>query len=359
MKVECGGWLPICTPPATRIGKADLMICLRFLFVSLLLLAPAAFAAEQNAIDEDDGGSLTLTFENDIFAVTDRNYSNGVKLSYTAPRNDVPGFIGRGIDRLGLLEDGRDWYSTYEFGQRIFTPTDIAARIPDPADHPYAGHAYLSYALSAVEPTRLQSLRLEIGLTGEASLAEQTQKLVHSIVGAQRPNGWGSQLRSAPTIGLSYEIVEKRGKEWDLGETGLLRAEVLPRATVALGTFDTYAGIGSGVRIGQNYGQDFGAAHIRPGTVGSDIFIPAEGFGWSLFAGIDARLVGRSGAIQGPIFAKDGAVTPNRLVADASFGLTLSYDGYELSYAHVIRSETFRNQDGTHQFGAVNLRIKF
>jgi hypothetical protein len=138
-----------------------------------------------------------------------------------------------------------------------------------------------------------------------------------------------------------------------------MRAEVLPRATAALGTFDIYAGVGAGVRIGQDFGDDYGTAHIRPGTVGSNIFLPGEGLGWSLFAGIDGRLVGRSGALQGPVFNTAASISHNRLVADASIGLMLSYDGYELSYAHVIRSETFAGQDGTHQFGAVNLRIKF
>ncbi len=318
-------------------------------------LAMSAAALSQ----DDDGGSLTLTFENDLFAVTDRNYSNGVKAGYTLPRNALPGFVQGALGRLNLIEDGRDWYATIELGQRIFTPTDITARIPDPTDHPYAGHAYLSYALTSVTATRLQSLRVEVGLTGAASLAEQTQKTVHSIVGADRPEGWGSQLPSAPTIGLNYDILEKHGQEFRIDGFAPFRAEVMPRATVALGTFDTYAGAGVGLRLGQGHADDFGPAPIRPGSAGADIFNPGNGFGWSVFAGIDGRLIGRAGALQGPLFNTGAAVTPNRFVADASIGVTLSYDGYELSYAHVIRTETFRNQQGTHQFGALNLRVKF
>ena len=304
-------------------------------------------------------GVLALTFENDIFAVTDRNYSNGVKASFTTPANQLPGFVWRGVDGLGLSREGRDWHATYGVGQRIFTPTDITARPPDPDDHPYAGHAYLSFALSAATQTRLDAVRVEIGVTGEPSLAEETQKIVHSIAGADRPNGWGSQLPSAPTIGVSYEVVGRYGA--DVTGFGIydLRAEVLPRGTLALGTFDTYAGAGVGLRIGTNFADDFGPAHIRPGAVGSGVFRPQRGFGWSLFAGLDTRLIARAGAVEGALFNGGGDVRANRAVADASFGATISYDWAELSYAHVIRSETFDAQDSTHQFGAVNLRVRF
>lgn len=324
---------------------------------SFSLFAALVPASLQAAADET--GVLVLTFENDTFAVTDRNYSNGVKASFTTPANQLPVFVERGIDRLGLRSDGRDWYATYGVGQRIFTPTDITTPTPDPDDHPYAGHAYLSFALSSVTASRLDTVRLEIGVTGEPSLAEETQKTVHSIVGADRPNGWGSQLPSAPTVGLSYEVIGKYGA--DVTGFGLfdLRAEVLPRAAIALGTFDTFAGAGVGLRIGDNFADDFGSSHIRPGAIGSGVFRPRDGFGWSLFAGVDARLVGRAGALQGALFNGGGDVEPNRAVADVSFGATISYDWAELSYAHVIRSETFDGQGGTHQFGAVNLRVRF
>lgn len=322
---------------------------------TLAISGACAAAADEDAIN----GVIGLTFENDIFAVTDRNYSNGVKATYTAPANDLPGFVDRGIDALGLRAEGRDWYATYGAGQRIFTPTDINTRTPDPADHPYAGHAYLSFALSSVTERRLDTLRVEVGVSGEPSLAEETQKTVHSIVGADRPNGWGSQLPSAPTIGLSYEVIAKYGADVTGFALFDLRAEVLPRASLTLGTFDMFAGAGVGMRVGGNFADDFGPAHIRPGAVGSGVFLPRPGFGWSLFAGLDARLVGRAGAIQGPLFNGGGDASPNRFVADVSFGGTISYDWAELSYAHVIRSETFDRQGGTHQFGAVNLRIRF
>lgn len=331
-------------------------------FQKCILYAAIVYVSAMPALAEnadDINGTLVLTFENDLFAVTDRNYSSGVKASFTAPANQLPGFVDRGIDKLGLRRDGRDWYATYGVGQRIFTPTDINTRTPDPDDHPYAGHAYVSFAVSSVTPARLDTVRVEIGVTGDPSLAEETQKTVHSIVGADRPNGWGSQLPSAPTFGLSYEVVGKYGA--DVTGFGLfdLKAEVLPRAIISLGTFDTFAGVGMGLRIGDNFADDFGPAHIRPGVVGSGVFRPQMGFGWSLFAGVDARLVGRAGAIQGALFNSGGDVEPNRAVADVSFGGTISYDWAELSYAHVIRSETFNSQGGTHQFGAFNLRVRF
>lgn len=332
---------------------------------SLIALSIAALTnavpacADEGLRKAMESGSLVLTFENDIFAVTDRNYSNGVKASYTTPRDVLPGFIYRGIDALSLKTEGRDWYATYGIGQRIFTPTDITIRVPDPTDHPYVGHAFLSFALSSVTGRRLDTLRLEVGITGEGALAEETQTIVHSLVGADSPRGWSAQLPSAPTIGLTYEIVQRHQRIFAPNDHNKLLGEVLLRATASLGTFDTYAGGGLGIRFGQNYPDDFGAAHIRPGAIGSGVHVPRSGFGWSVFAGVDARLIGHAGAINGALFNEGGSARANRATADLSFGATISYDRYELSYAHVIRSETFRGQDGTHQFGAVNLRVQF
>ena len=37
----------------------------------------------------EDGGVLTLVVENDLFGGTDRNYTNGIRLEWVAPEDEV------------------------------------------------------------------------------------------------------------------------------------------------------------------------------------------------------------------------------------------------------------------------------
>ncbi len=56
-----------------------------------------------------EGGTLSFTFENDYFGNSDRNYTNGARISYVTPRNDLP-LVGRVARRnLGWLTDAEDW----------------------------------------------------------------------------------------------------------------------------------------------------------------------------------------------------------------------------------------------------------
>ena len=83
-----------------------------------------------------------MVFENDKFAGTDRNYTNGVNIAYLSAPNAVPG-PARWLARTLLRADPQDTlYAGIGAGQSIFTPRDTQATNPLPDQHPYSGWLY-------------------------------------------------------------------------------------------------------------------------------------------------------------------------------------------------------------------------
>lgn len=319
------------------------------------LMTPAAAETERPS---SDGGTISATFENDIFGGTDRNYTNGVRLDYVTPINDLPLWARLARDQLTPFVPAADWYATYAVGQNMYTPSDITLQNPPSDDRPYAGFLYASFGLAADTGAELDSFAIDIGVVGDGSLAEQTQKIVHKLVGSPKPQGWDSQVGDYPGIRILYEKKYRYGGAAPLGFASI-QADVAPHFNVSLGNVDTSAGVGVTVRIGDDLVNDYGPPRVRPSLSGPGFFKGSDGFGWTLFAGIEARAVGYNGFIEGAPFTNDSDVQPNRFVGDAQIGASLQYGDVELTYTHVIRTPEFGASQKLSIFGSLNLRTKF
>jgi len=100
--------------------------------------------------DEKPARLAAITLENDFFAGYDHHYTNGVQAAFVVSPSTV-----------------------FAIGQRIYTPTNTDARVPDPADRPYAGWLY---AMTDTRlPTRgtIDHLTLSLGVVGPHALGEQ------------------------------------------------------------------------------------------------------------------------------------------------------------------------------------------
>ena len=83
--------------------------------------------------------------------------------------------------------------------------------------------------------------------------------------------------------------------------------EVIPSIVAAAGDVETCAGGGTTLRLGQGLDADWGPTRIRPALAGSSFFQPRQGFGWSVFAGADGRVVGRDLLLDGNTFRSHDA----------------------------------------------------
>lgn len=118
--------------------------------------------------------AVRFYMENDFPFEEDDDYTNGARLEY---------------------QHGR--YSIF-VEQLMYSPENI--RVPyEEGMHPYAGYLGVGGSVSLDDKItdrlfHLNYLELQTGTTGPASGAEGSQKAIHKIIGAHRPQGWDDQL---------------------------------------------------------------------------------------------------------------------------------------------------------------------
>lgn len=323
---------------------------------SALVAAGSVCSPIAKAEEATETGTLSLVFENDLFYDTDRNYTNGVRASWLSGPDRTPEWALRAAHWFPLFPDGGTVRTSYAVGQNMYTPEDIALRDPPLDDRPYAGWLYGSIGLIAETGRRLDQLELTFGVVGPASLAEQTQTIVHEITGSQEPRGWDTQLKNEPGVILTYQRSWRRFVSESVSGFSF---DATPHAGGALGNVFTYANAGLTFRFGQRLPLDYGPPRIQPSLPGSGFFVPQDGFGWYLFAGMEGRAVARNIFLDGNTFRNSRSVDKEPLVGDLQFGIALTWSNVRLSYTHVLRTREFETQDETDDFGAFSVSIQF
>ncbi|MCP5155541.1 MAG: lipid A deacylase LpxR family protein [Ectothiorhodospiraceae bacterium] len=328
----------------------------------------AAFAAGvAPVVAQTSGKHWTFTgfFENDLFADTDRRYTNGIKLAWVSPdlseyRDSprLPAWSHALIDRLPFIhQPGLQRNIAVSIGQSMYTPSDITRTDLVRDDRPYAGWLYGSLAFHNRKAEWLDIIEVQAGLVGPLSLAEQAQDLVHSARGIDKARGWDHQLENEPGLNLIWE------RKWRLAAYGLERglgADLLAHAGASLGNVSTYANAGGEVRLGWNIPLDFGTALIRQSGITDAPVTGAERRpGVHVFASVDARAVGRDIFLDGNTFADSHHVDREPLVADLALGVSLVYGNFKLSLSNAWRTREFRGQDDTQRFGSIALSFSY
>lgn len=350
------------------------------------ILAACALLWSGPALAGDDGvardWALSFHFENDLFADTDQQYTNGIKLTAVSPelrsafreRDDLPEWLENLLPLSTVpfsTEGGVARTFAFSLGQNIYTPQDTARRDLVRDDRPYAGWLYLATTFQTRTEDRQDTFEAQLGIIGPYSFAEEAQELVHRLRDLAIPQGWDNQLRTEPGLVLAYERV------WRLRLTPRSRgfgSDVLTRGGFALGNVATYASAGGQLRIGWNVPVDFGYSVIRPGGVTQIGTLPdapdgaaadayarlrQRGFTVYAFAGAEGRLVGRDVFLNGNTFRDSHGVDHKPFVADLMAGVALGYRGFKLALANVLRTREFRGQPRDHRFGSITLSYAF
>lgn len=317
---------------------------------------PVAEAAEETPRNLDKG-TWSFIWENDVFAGTDRNYTNGLRLSYVSPPVDGAHDWHRGLAGFVLgAGPGDEVRYGMAVGQSIYTPENIDAAEPLPDEHPYAGFLYGEYALFAHRPDRLRMASLQVGIVGPSAGAETVQNDVHDIIGSAEARGWDNQLHDEAVFAL---VFEQRDRAWLSRRVLGPELDLIPHWGASLGTLRTQAKVGLTARFGEDLRNDFGPPRVRPAVGGSGFFEAVDGFRWYLFAGVEARAVARNIFLDGNTFRDSASVTRTPFVADFQGGLVLTYGATQLSYTFVTRTREFASQQDAQLFGSVSLAVKF
>jgi lipid A 3-O-deacylase len=308
-------------------------------------------------LEEDPGAFIGFSLENDVFANTDRGYTNGFRFAFTSSETFTPNWLATAARAFPLFPDAAPIRSTLSFGQSLYTPKDISLRDPDPNDRPYAGWLYGSAAVLADSGDRLDRLELQIGVVGPYAIGEQVQNTVHEIIGSEKAHGWKHQLHNEPGVILSYE------RTWRSAYVAAplgIGFDISPYVGASLGNVLTQASVGATARLGFDLPADYGPPRIRPSVPGSDFFIPTSGFSWYLFASVEGRAVARNIFLDGNTFEDSPHVTKNPFVGDLQLGIAIQIEDIQIAYTHVYRTQEFEEQKNHFsQYGAFTLSWRF
>ncbi len=348
-------------------------------------------------------GIFSLYVENDVFAGTDRGYTNGfrfvwVSLDLNVERDQVR--PPRWLDRLSRMfplvqpPDARRFMSL-SFGQNIYTPDDITRSDLIPDDRPYAGISYAALGFHAQDRSSMDTVELYAGIVGPSSLAGWTQRTLHKFFGWTYPQGWARQLHDEPVLGLVYDHKwkldmtrsptpnpafqggdEKRGSGLTPNKPrhSCRGVEGLTRESRSLGwdlighggaeLSNMWTGLRSGIelRSGWNLPRDFGTSFIQPGSDSASLFeerdIRLKGrelFGFHLFLALEGQWVARNLFLDGNTFRSSHHVEKEPFLAGAAAGFALRYKRLRFSFSYVAKTKEFTTQRKKSLFGSLNI----
>jgi hypothetical protein len=234
--------------------------------------------AAESATEEAPGrrGTVSFVYENDAFNNSDVHYTNGVRVSWIPPSGQTPDWAIKIARSIPWFSRSGEVLHGYSVGQSMFTPNDISKKNPPQDARPYAGWLYGSISLGIETGQQLDHLVLTIGIVGPASLAEQTQSLIHELARAQQAQGWDHQLHNEPGLMVSWQ------RSWRaLAVRPLVgrQLDLTPHLGMTLGNVLTIMNGGLTLRYGANLPLDYGPPRIQPGLTGTSSFVPTSKIG--------------------------------------------------------------------------------
>lgn len=310
----------------------------------LSLLTISRSAAE----DGWEGRLFSFYWENDAIARSDRHYTQGAGFSYYTADDNFPRWMkatSTALPSVGL--DVQAQKAGFVVAQEVYTPENLRTSALLKEDQPYAGWLFGSLILQRRgtgyrEIPAIETLRVDIGVVGPESLAEETQKTWHGI----DPKGWKNQLSFEPGLNVRYHrsyllAWPAAGSEW--------RIDLIPYAAVDLGNISTLAKLGSTARLGYNIPNEF-AAGKGDGRVHYGVY---------LFSGLEGRLVGRNIFLDGNSFNRSHSVDRIPWVGNFRTGMTLVLKRMEVTISHTFLTREFDEQKSSDSFGSAQLTYKF
>ncbi len=306
----------------------------------------------------------SINWENDAVVGTDKDYTNGFKLTASTPYGDLeesslPPWSFPVFANLPLLKTtGGQRAVSLAIGQDIYTPDDTKRTELSKADRPYAGFSYLSAAFHTRRTERKDSWQFILGVVGSASKAEKVQNLTHKLLGVNRPRGWDHQLHNEVTMDVAFE---SQWRLWSFAPAHALGAALVPHAGARLGTARTYVNAGTELQLGWNLANDFASC---PSGQGCEIDIAAARFApgqnrFHFFIAVDGKAVARDIFLDGNSFQDSHNVDKKNLVAEFMGGFSWQFDRARVTYAYVYRSKEFTTQKDNPIYGSLTVSWVF
>ena len=242
-----------------------------------------------------------LSYANDVFAQTDRYYTQGVEFQLWHPR------LHR-VDVLRLLSPIALRQISYSAAviHDTYTPSTIRSDSILRGDRPYAALAavrFEGYSTNGVTRRSTLSASVTLGVIGPPAGGREIQTAIHRATGDFIPLGWQHQIRTDALVnyGLEYQGVLLRRRRLDLRAL----------ASADAGTLDCKLGAGFLAMVSPLEGR---RAKLRPSVSGE----------------LRGSAVGYNARLQGGVFNRQSPyVLPasdiSRLVGSARVNLLVAF----------------------------------
>lgn len=336
-----------------------------FFLIFLILFSTASWAEDLNYKKSPlPSKTFSFFFENDTFFDTDKEYTNGIRLSMTYA-NLPPRYLSvqNLLENIGKLtqfsEKSKKQAFSLSMGQNIYTPENTEATEIVKTERPYAGLTYISAGIISTTSTQMQTIELSAGIVGPLSLAEKTQTTLHNAFNWKEVMGWDNQLSNEPFLGLVYS---KRWKIKQKSNQGF-GFDIIPEMSATFGNAFIYLQSGIGLRVGYNIPNDFGTPRIRPATdtnfpldEADPRFYPKfERFGIYFFCNMDAKFVPRNILLDGNTFKSSHSVKRYPATGTTILGLGIIVHRFNIVYGHVFDSKLYKDQKDKQRYGTISI----
>lgn len=331
-------------------------------FIAALSLGGPLASHAQSSIDAADRTNAYMRLDNDVFAGTDRGYSNGTEFGFVSPtvgdfQDERLFAVTRRINRwLAWLQPQGYAHNNVvlTFGQGMYTPRDWRLENPDPNDRPYAGVLVAGVTYNGRDRDSMRSTTLNVGIVGPSAFAEETQNFAHHVFGGQRFAGWDHQLRDEPVFRLMQQRIHKR--TW-IGPTAM--SDVILHYGGSIGNLTTFLNAGAEMRFGRWFPDNFGSAPLLPvseNTAPSIGPVYSERLRLHGFAALDVRYVINDITLDGNTFKDSRSVDRKEVVADLGIGIAAHWGNWKIAFARYFRTREFRGQDANPELGSITIR---
>ncbi|KXZ38535.1 lipid A deacylase LpxR family protein [Vibrio alginolyticus] len=300
--------------------------------IILTLLSPVAIASTKSTV--------SFTIDNDGIFGVDQDYTNGVFLSYATDQLiqesqwkwlSLANSEHANIDKIELV-----------LGHKMWTPSDIEADYPLINDRPYAGYLHTEINYLSLTSDKAVRYNFTIGATGESSLSEKAQEIVHGITGSTDPQGWDYQIEDKVAFSLGYRVFNKLMRS----EEQKTQWEITNINDINAGNFRSDVSQGVMFRWGTNLANSIGAANISLESPFSASMIAQNTSSWFLFTGFKGRYRFNDMTIEGdrPGIPEPSApydVTLQNWQASAVAGVSWYNQNYGASITFTIKTPDY------------------
>lgn len=274
--------------------------------------------------------TLTLYLENDFAFGTDMDYTHGTEIRYM-----------HGAPKLGFSDVG------FSVMQMMYAPDNISSTEIQEDDRPYCGILGLNLIGKKYRKNHVDDLQLTLGVIGEYSYSENTQRLIHKMIDCAEPAGWHNQLSNEAIVNVEFR--RTYDKQFELSDW--LYFDIEPGLDIQAGTWNNNAEIFLDFRLG-NYDKFVLDHGITQRGIAR--------FKYWLLTGIAGKNVWYSTQLDGNVFSDPPHhVESEDFVGEFHYGIGLGYDSFDIQIMNIHKTKEYTVQDDSVKFSVLAATWRF